>query len=207
MAFSLPPLAFEPDALSPILSAESFTYHYGKHHAGVVAGSNDIVLNTPALQGKSLEDVIRFAASDLTQDKLLFNASQHWNHSFFWLSLSTPGSTKPSAAVKHLIDQSFGSMDGFKQAFLDMALNRIGSGWIWLVQQGDKLTIESTINYDLPLVRGKHTLATCDVWEHTYYIDYRNNRKAFVDKFVNELLNWNTVEKRLEMPEESLDLG
>lgn len=207
MAFSLPALPFAPDSLLPTLSVESFSYHHGKHHGSVVTGTNDIVAKDERLQGKSLEDVIRFAAADPTQSKLLFNASQHWNHSLFWLSLSKPGSTQPSAAVKRLIDRSFGDMDGFKKAFVDACLARIGSGWVWLVQDGDKLAIESTINYDLPLVRGKHALATCDVWEHTYYIDYRNDRKTFANIFVDDLLNWDTVEKRLASPDESLDLG
>ena len=207
MSFSLPALPFPADSLMPILSVESFSYHHGKHHGSVVTGTNDIVVKDTKLQGKSLEDVIRFAAADPSQSKLLFNASQHWNHSLFWLSLSPPGSTKPSEAVKRLIDQSFGDMAGFKKAFVDACLARIGSGWVWLVQDGDKLSIESTINYDLPLVRGKQALATCDVWEHTYYIDYRNDRKTFASTFVDELLNWNTIEKRLESPSESLDLG
>jgi len=207
MAFSLPALPFEPEALIPTLSAESFAYHHGKHHGGVVAGTNDIVLKNEHLRGKPLEEIIKFAAADPAQDKLLFNASQHWNHSLYWLSLSNPRSTQPSPAVRRMLKSAYGGVDGFKQAFIDAGLSRIGSGWVWLVHDSGRLSIETTINYDLPLVRGRHALATCDVWEHTYYIDYRNDRKTFLTTFVDELLNWETIEKRLDAPTESLDLG
>jgi Fe-Mn family superoxide dismutase len=207
MSFNLPELPFEIKDLAPILSKESFDYHHGKHHGGVVAGSNAIVKTMPELQGKSLEEVMLFAASDSDYDTLLFNAAQHWNHSLYWLSLSPPKSTEPSRAMTALIDASFGDMAGFKTAFVDACVKRIGSGWTWLVADSDKLSIETTINYDVPLVRGKHLLATCDVWEHTYYLDYRNDRKTFAQIFVDQLLNWNTVEQRLNAPNGSLDPG
>jgi Fe-Mn family superoxide dismutase len=205
--FSLPNLPFEPKAMAPILSEESFAYHHGKHHAGVVAGTNAIVEQRPVLQGKSLEEIIIYAAADPAQDTLLFNASQHWNHSLYWLSLSPPGSTRPSSRVLAMIEDSFGDMAGFKAAFVDASVKRIGSGWTWLIAEDGKLAIETTINYDVPLIRGKHVLVTCDVWEHTYYIDYRNNRKGFIEIFVDQLLNWDTIDHRLKFPDESLDPG
>lgn len=207
MAFTLPDLPFDPTEFGPVLTSQSFEGHHQSHHGGVVKGSNDIMAKEPVLQGKSLEDVIKLAAADPTQENLLFNASQHWNHSLYWLSLAPPRSTRPSPAVGNLISRSFGDMPGFKKAFIDAAVGRVGSGWIWLVADGDKLAIDATINADLPLVRDRHALITCDVWEHTYYLDYRNNRKTFVEVFVDQLLNWDTVEKRLEAPSDSLDKG
>ena len=207
MPFTLPNLPFDPDAFAPVLTGQSFEGHHQSHHGGVVKGSNAIRAKESALQGKSLEEVIKFAAADPKQDKLLFNASQHWNHSLYWLSLAPPGATRPSHAVEGLVDRSFGDLPGFKKAFVDAAMNRVGSGWIWLVADGDRLAIDATINADLPLVRDRHALITCDVWEHTYYLDYRNNRKTFVETFVDRLLNWDTVEKRLDAPGESLDKG
>jgi len=207
MAFTLPDLPFDPHSFGPVLTADSFSGHHQSHHGGVVNGWNEIIAKEPTLAGKSLEEVIKLAAGDPAQKKLLFNASQHWNHSLYWLSLATPGSSEPSPAIKHLIDRSFGDMAGFKTAFIDAAIGLYGSGWIWLVAAGDKLAIEATSNADLPLVRDKHALITCDVWEHTYYIDYRNNRKTFATNFVDKLLNWSTVEERWEARGGSLDKG
>ena len=207
MPFTLPDLPFDPHSFGPVLTADSFSGHHQSHHGGVVNGSNEIIANEPALKGKSLEEVIKLAAGDPSRKKLLFNASQHWNHSLYWLSLATPGSSEPSSAVERLIDRSFGDMDGFKTTFVNAATGLYGSGWIWLIVDGDQLAIEATSNADLPLVRDKHALITCDVWEHSYYIDYRNNRKTFTSNFVDKLLNWNTVEERLETRGRSLDNG
>ena len=207
MAFTLPDLPFDPHSFGPVLTADSFSGHHQSHHGGVVNGSNEIIAKEPALAGKSLEEVIKLAAGDPAQKKLLFNASQHWNHRLYWLSLATPGSSEPSPTMKRLIDRSFGDLAGFKTAFVDAAIGLYGSGWVWLVAAGDKIAIEATSNADLPLVRDKHALITCDVWEHTYYIDYRNNRKTFATNFVDKLLNWSTVEERWEAREGSLDKG
>jgi Fe-Mn family superoxide dismutase len=123
------------------------------------------------------------------------------------LSLSTPGSTEPSAVVRRLIARSFGDITAFKAKFVDAAIGLYGSGWVWLVADADRLVIEATANADLPLVRDKHALITCDVWEHTYYIDYRNNRKTFAIDFVDKLLNWKTLEERLDVRDRSFDEG
>jgi superoxide dismutase, Fe-Mn family len=207
MAFTLPDLPFDPHSFGPVLTVDSFSGHHQSHHGGVVNGSNEIIAKEPELKGKSLEEIIKLAASDPARKKLLFNASQHWNHSLYWLSLAAPGSSEPSPAVERLMDRSFGDVSGFKAAFVDAAIGLYGSGWIWLVADGDKLAIEATSNADLPLIRDKHALITCDVWEHTYYIDYRNNRKTFAIDFVDKLLNWSTVEERFEARGGSLDKG
>jgi superoxide dismutase, Fe-Mn family len=207
MSFTLPDLPFDPAEFAPILTLKSFDGHHQSHHGGVVKGTNDIVSKEPPLQGKSLEEVIKLAAADPNKGNLLFNASQHWNHSLYWLSLAPPRSTRPSTAVEKLINRSFGDIPAFKKAFVDAAMARVGSGWIWLVAEGDKLAIDATINADLPLVKDRHALITCDVWEHTYYLDYQNNRKSFAEIFVDQLVNWDTVEKRLDAPGGSLDNG
>lgn len=207
MAFSLPALPFDRASLAPALSAESFDYHHGKHHKAYVDTANTLLADLPALGGKPLEDVIRAAAADPALGKLFNNAAQHWNHSLFWQSLSVPGSTKPSAAVTTLIDASFGGLDKFKKAFVAAAVGQFGSGWAWLVKDGDRLAIRTTGNAALPLVDGQLALAVCDVWEHAYYIDHRNARAAFVQAFVDSLLNWTTVESRLAGKVPSMDQG
>ncbi len=206
MAFKLPALKFDPAALAPALSAESFSYHHGKHHQAYITVANEIVAATPALQGKSIEEVTKIAAADPAAKKLFNNAGQHFNHSLYWLSLSTPGSTKPSAAVSGLIDKGFGDFAAFKTAFVTAALGQFGSGWVWLTKDGDKLAISTTGNAETPLTAGKNPLAVMDVWEHAYYIDYRNNRKGFAETFIDSLIDWSFVEKRIE-DTTSLDAG
>lgn len=198
MAFKLPALKFDPGALAPALSAESFSYHHGKHHQAYITVANEIVAATPALAGKSIEEVVKIAAADPAGKKLFNNAGQHYNHTLYWLSLSTPGSTKPSAAISSLIDKSFGDFAGFKTAFTTAALGQFGSGWVWLLKEGDKLAITTTGNAETPLTAGKNPLAVMDVWEHAYYIDYRNNRKGFAETFVDSLIDWSFVESRIE---------
>lgn len=197
MTFSLPPLPFDRGALAPALSAESFDYHHGKHHKAYVETANELLEAHGALQGKSLEEVIRAAAADPALVKLYNNAAQHWNHCLFWQSLSPPGSTRPGAALQPLLRASFGGLDGFKQAFVKAATDQFGSGWTWLIKDGDGLAIRTTGNADLPLTDGQRALAVCDVWEHAYYLDHRNARPAFVEAFVDTLLDWTTVERRL----------
>jgi Fe-Mn family superoxide dismutase len=207
MAFKLPALKFDPGALAPALSAESFSFHHGKHHQAYITVANEIVAATPALQGKSIEEVTKIAAADPALKKLFNNAGQHFNHSLYWLSLANPGTVKPSAAIAKLIDASFGDFAGFKTAFVNAGIGQFGSGWVWLVADGDKLAITTTGNAETPLTAGKNTLAVCDVWEHAYYIDYRNNRKGFIETFVDQLIDWSFVEQRLEAPGQSLDTG
>lgn len=211
MAFNLPAVSFDFDAFSPVLTRASFESHYHSHHASVLEGTNALVADDRALQGRSIEEVIQIAARESGQNParqaLLFNASQHWNHSLYWLSLSAPNSSRPSQRVRDLIDRSFGSYAAFEDAFVKSALGRIGSGWVWIVKDGDKLAIESTGNYDTPVAHGRHALITCDVWEHTYYLDYKNNRKVFVRNFLEQLINWDTLEARFDDEQSSLDPG
>jgi Fe-Mn family superoxide dismutase len=184
MSFSLPQLPYAKDALVPHMSAETFDFHYGKHHATYVEKLNAAIAGTPD-EGKSLEDIIRSSSGGLFN-----NAAQHWNHSFFWKCLRPGGGGTPTGDLAAAIDRDFGSFAAFRQQFAATAVAQFGSGWGWLVLQGGKLAITSTSNADLPLAHGQTALFTVDVWEHAYYIDYRNARPKFVEAILDHLADW-----------------
>jgi Fe-Mn family superoxide dismutase len=192
MAFELPQLPYAKDALAPLMSAETFEYHYGKHHAAYVTNLNAAIANTPN-EKKSLEEII------LSSDGPLFNnAAQVWNHTFFWNSMKPKGGGKPSGDLAQALDRDFGGFDKFREQFVQAAVKQFGSGWAWLVKEGDKLKITSTANADLPLKHNQTALFTVDVWEHAYYIDYRNARPKFVEAVVDGLANWDFVSENLK---------
>jgi len=192
MAFELPPLPYAKDALQPLMSAETFEYHYGKHHAAYVTNLNAAIAGTPN-ESKSLEEII------LSSDGPVFNnAAQVWNHTFFWNSLKPKGGGKPSGDLAAAIDRDFGGFDKFKEQFTQTAVKQFGSGWAWLVSEGGKLKITSTANADLPLKHKQTALFTVDVWEHAYYIDYRNARPKFVEAVIDGLANWDFVTENLK---------
>lgn len=192
MAFELPPLPYAKDALQPVISAETFEYHHGKHHAAYVSKLNDAIANTPN-EKKSLEEIIRGA------DGALFNnAAQTWNHTFFWNCMKPKGGGKPAGDVAAAIDRDFGGFDKFREQFVETAVKQFGSGWAWLVAEGGKLKITSTANADLPMKHGQTALFTVDVWEHAYYIDYKNARPKFVEAVVDSLANWDFVAENLK---------
>ena len=192
MAFELPPLPFAKDALQPIISAETFDYHHGKHHAAYVTNLNAAIAGTPN-EKKSLEEII------LASDGPIFNnAAQVWNHTFFWNSLKPKGGGKPTGDLASAIDRDFGGFDKFREQFVQAAVKQFGSGWAWLVAEGGKLKITSTSNADLPLKHGQTALFTVDVWEHAYYIDYRNARPKFVEAVVDSAANWDFVSENLK---------
>jgi Fe-Mn family superoxide dismutase len=193
MAFELPPLPYAKDALAPHMSAETFDYHYGKHHQAYVNNLNKAVEGTDN-EGKSLEDSI--AAAELNSG-LFNNAAQHWNHSFFWQCMSPSGGGAATGAVADAIGSAFGSYDKFSEEFSNAAATQFGSGWAWLVTDGSKLSIEKTANADLPLKHGSKALLTIDVWEHAYYIDHRNARPKFIETFLTNLVNWDFVNQNL----------
>jgi Fe-Mn family superoxide dismutase len=193
MAFELPPLPYAKDALAPHMSAETFDYHYGKHHQAYVNNLNKAVEGTDN-EGKSLEDII--AAAELNSG-LFNNAAQHWNHSFFWQCMSPSGGGAAPGAVADAIGSAFGSYDKFSEEFSNAAATQFGSGWAWLVTDGSKLSIEKTANADLPLKHGSKALLTIDVWEHAYYIDHRNARPKFIETFLTNLVNWDFVNQNL----------
>lgn len=193
MAFQLPELPYSKDTLQPHISAETLEYHYGKHHAGYVTKLNAAVEGTPFAE-MTLEEVIKKAEGGLFN-----NAAQVWNHTFYWNSLSPDGGGEPTGAVAEEITKSFGSFSEFKEKFTTAAGGQFGSGWAWLVKnKAGKLEIVTTANAETPLTNADYTpLLTCDVWEHAYYIDYRNARPKYIESFWN-LVNWDFVEENLK---------
>jgi superoxide dismutase, Fe-Mn family len=189
MAFELPPLPYEKNALEPHMSAETFDYHYSKHHQAYVTNLNNLVKDTP-LASQSLEQVILAVAKDDTKVGVFNNAAQVWNHTFFWNSMSPKGGGTPTGALADAITKTFGSIDKFKEDFKAAAVGQFGSGWAWLVVEGGALKIVKTGNAGTPLTAGQTPILTVDVWEHAYYIDYRNRRPDFVQTFLDKLVNW-----------------
>lgn len=185
--FELPKLPYEMNALEPHISKETLEYHYGKHHQAYVNNLNNMVKDTE-FASMSLEDVI------MKSDGGMFNnAAQIWNHTFYWNCLAPKSSGKPEGKLAEAIDKKFGSFDKFKEEFTKCAATCFGSGWAWLVKNSNgELEIMSTSNAGLPMKDNKKALLTCDVWEHAYYIDYRNARPKYLENFW-EIINWNFV--------------
>ena len=190
MAIELPALPWAQDALAPHISAETIEYHYGKHHAGYVKKLNAAIEGTD-LANKSLVDIIREGGGTFN------NAAQVWNHTFYWNSIKPGGGGQPSGAVADAINGSFGSYDKFREEFSNAAATQFGSGWAWLVAEGDKLAIKKTPNAETPITTSAKPLLTIDVWEHAYYIDYRNARPDYIKTFLDSLLNWDFANQNL----------
>lgn len=197
MAFTLPDLPYAYDALAPHMSAETLTLHHDKHHALYVTNLNKMTDGTD-MADKSLEDVVRLAGADLGQHQGLMNqAGQHLNHVMFWESMTPGGAKGPSGELAKRIDDAFGSFDSFKDQFCATSGTVFGSGWGWLVLDGDSLAIMKTPNGDNPLGMGKTPLLGVDMWEHAFYVDYRNVKADYLKNFVNELVNWDIVGETL----------
>ena len=191
MEHKLPALPYEKNALEPHISAETLEYHYGKHHQTYVTNLNKMISGTE-YESLSLEDIVKKASGGVFN-----NAAQIWNHTFYWHCLSPDGGGSPSGKVGDAINKTFGSFDKFKEQFSQAAVTTFGSGWAWLVRNSDgSLAITSTSNAGTPMTEGKKALLTCDVWEHAYYIDYRNKRPDYVAAFWN-LVNWDFVASNL----------
>jgi Fe-Mn family superoxide dismutase len=193
VAFELPPLPFAKDALaSRGMSEETLDYHYGKHHQAYVTNLNGLVEGTENSE-KSLEDIITSAEPG----GVFNNAAQVWNHTFFWSCLSPTGGGAPSGDLSEKLSSAFGSVDDFRAEFTEAAKTQFGSGWAWLAHDGSKLQVMKTANADLPLAHGVKALMTLDVWEHAYYLDFRNARPGFIDNYFDQLVNWDFVEANL----------
>ena len=193
MAFTQPALPFASDALESYgMKAETFEYHYGKHHKAYVDNLNKLVDGTE-LADKSLEEVIQIAFGDSAKAGIFNNAAQVWNHSFFWNCLKPAGGGAPTGALAAKIEQDFGSFEKFKEEFSTAAATQFGSGWAWLVDDGGTLKVMKTPNAENPLAHGKKALLTIDVWEHAYYIDFKNARPGFIKNFLDNLVNWDFV--------------
>ncbi|MGB5586788.1 MAG: Fe-Mn family superoxide dismutase [Gammaproteobacteria bacterium] len=191
MAHKLPELPYAMDALEPHISRETLEYHYGKHHNAYVVNLNGMLEGTE-LAGATLEDVIRKSSGPVFN-----NAAQIWNHTFYWNCLSPNGGGQPAGELAAAIDKAFGSFDAFKTEFTDKAVKLFGSGWAWLVKKADgSVAIVQTSNADTPVSGNDTALLTCDVWEHAYYIDYRNNRGGYVEAFW-QLVDWDFVASQL----------
>lgn len=197
MAFEQPPLPFDFNALEPYgMKGETFEYHYGKHHKGYVTNLNNLTKDTE-LADQPLEEVIQIAFKDPAKAGIFNNAAQVWNHTFFWNSLKPGGGGTPSSDLAARIDKDFGSFDQFKEQFKTAAATQFGSGWAWLVDDGGVLKVMKTPNAENPMVHGKKALLTLDVWEHAYYIDYRNDRPGFINNFLTNLANWDFAAQNL----------
>jgi superoxide dismutase, Fe-Mn family len=193
MAIELPPLPFAPDALADRgMSAETLEFHYGKHHRSYVDNLNKLIEGTDHADS-TLEDVIVAAEPG----GLFNNAAQTWNHSFFWNCLSPTGGGEPSGELADHLSSAFGSAKTFRDEFTEAAKSQFGSGWAWLVHDGSALSVMTTANADLPLKHGVQALLTLDVWEHAYYLDFRNARPDFIDNFFDQLVNWEFVSEQL----------
>ena len=197
--FTLPKLPYDYAALEPTLSADTLHTHHDKHHKTYVEKTNDLA-GKAGLDGRALEDVVREASR--SGDKKLFNnAAQAWNHAFFWQCM-TPDGAAPSGALKAAIDKAFGSVEAFKDAFVEEGANHFASGWVWLVTGSEGLKVISTHDADDTLVKdGLFPLLVCDLWEHAYYLDYKNDRKAFLKAWLADVANWAFAERQLAAAE------
>ena len=201
MPFTLPDLPFPKDALAPHMSAETLDFHHGKHHKAYVDKTNAQIsakgLADKGLEDASLLDVIK-AAKDKGDKKLFNNAAQIWNHSFFWQCLAPAGSTKLSGDLKAMVERDFGSADAMLEKLATESADHFGSGWGWLVLDNDKLKVTSLHDADTPAVHDLVPLLTLDVWEHAYYIDYRNERPKFLKSVLDNIIDWDFVAKNLD---------
>jgi Fe-Mn family superoxide dismutase len=197
--FSLPPLPYAESALAPVISGQTLSFHYGKHHKTYVDTLNKLVTGGE-FEGQSLESIIRATAGKADKAPIFNNAAQNWNHTFYWQSLKPGGGGKPPAALAQKIDAAFENFEKFKAAFVDAAVTQFGSGWAWLVADGGVLSITKTANAEVPFTKGLTPLLTIDVWEHAYYLDYQNKRVDYAKAVVDKLLNWDFATKNLAAP-------
>jgi superoxide dismutase, Fe-Mn family len=194
--FSLPALPYADNALDPLISANTLSFHYGKHHKTYVDNLNKLVEGKDLAQ-MSLEAIVNHSAGKADMAGVFNNAAQIWNHTFYWHSLKPNGGGKPGGTMGAMIDKSFGDYDTFKKEFANAAITQFGSGWAWLVKDGDALKVVKTPNAEVPFTKGQKPLLTIDVWEHAYYLDYQNLRAKYVETLIDKLMNWDFAEKNL----------
>jgi len=186
---TLPALPFTDSALEPIISARTIGFHYGKHHKAYVDNLNKFIAGT-AFADMSLEKIIQETARKAESASVFNNAAQTWNHTFYWQSLKPQGGGLPPASLKSMIEASFGSLETCKTELANAAVSQFGSGWAWLVLDGEKIKVIKTANAETPLALGMKPLLTIDVWEHAYYLDYQNRRADYVNTIIEKLINW-----------------
>ena len=194
MKLELPELPFAKDALAPYMSADTLDFHHGKHHNAYVVKGNEL-LEVAGLGADSLEQLVMEAAK--AGGGIFNNVGQHYNHSFFWNSISPNGGGQPTGAVADAINACFGSYENFKAEFVAGGVGQFGSGWVWLAAEGETLKIVQTANADTPLTEGLKPILVCDVWEHAYYLDFQNRRPDFLSSFLDNLVNWEFANQNL----------
>jgi len=193
---TLPPLPYAENALDPVISARTIGIHYGKHHKTYVDNLNKLITDTE-LAGLTLQEVISKTADQANKAGVFNNAAQIWNHTFYWNSLSHKGGGEPPLILKQKIENSFGDLDSCKKELTSAAMTQFGSGWAWLVMNGNKLEVTKTANAESPLSKGIKPLLVIDVWEHAYYLDYENRRADYVNAVIEKLINWSFAEDNL----------
>ena len=194
--FDLPKLDYKKDALSPVMSEQTLDLHHGKHHQTYITNLNNFIKGTE-YEKLSLEEIIKKSFKDKSKTGIFNNASQHWNHNLFWKCMKPNGGGKMPKKIEESIKSSFGSIEKFRTEFINAGTTQFGSGWCWLSVNKDKLFVTKTPNAENPIVHGMKPLLGCDVWEHSYYIDYKNKRPVYLENFFDKLINWEFVESNL----------
>ena len=197
MAFELPKLNYSKSALAPHMSEETLDLHHGKHHQTYITNLNNLIQNS-GLENNSLEEIVKKTFSEKSKVGIFNNAGQHWNHILFWNCMKPKGGGALPAKLEKRINSDFGSVDKFKEQFIQAGITQFGSGWAWLVIDNGKLAITKTANASNPLVSNMKPILGCDVWEHSYYVDYRNRRPDYLKSFLENLVNWEFVESQLD---------
>jgi Fe-Mn family superoxide dismutase len=193
---ALPPLPYEQGALAPVISANTLSFHYGKHHKTYVETLNKLIVGTE-FADMPLESIIKATARQPDRTAIFNNAAQAWNHTFYWKSLKPKGGGEPPSVLKGMMEASFGGVDQCKKELSTAAVGQFGSGWAWLIQDGEKLKVVKTGNANTPLAEGQKPLLTIDVWEHAYYLDYQNRRVDHVNALLDKLANWDFAAENL----------
>jgi Fe-Mn family superoxide dismutase len=196
MAITLPNLPYDKNALAPHITENTINFHYGKHHTAYVNNLNGLIQGNE-LEKLSLEEIIKKTAADTSKKGIFNNAAQIWNHSFYWNSMKPGGGGQPTGKLADMIKSSFGDFAKFKEDFATAAKTLFGSGWAWLVTEGNTLKIVQTANADTPLAHNQKPILTIDVWEHAYYLDYQNRRPDYVATFFDKMVNWDFAAKNI----------
>ena len=197
MTFELPKLDYAKNALAPIMSEETLDLHHGKHHQTYITNLNNFIKDTD-MAGMSLEEIVHNSSKDKSKAGIFNNASQHWNHELFWKCIKPNGGGSIPKKLEDRIKSDLGSVEEFKKQFIQAGITQFGSGWCWLSISNGKLVVSKTPNAENPLIHNMKPILGCDVWEHSYYVDYRNRRPEYLENFFEKLVNWEFVESQLD---------
>ena len=197
MSFELPKLDYAKNALAPIMSEETLDLHHGKHHQTYITNLNNFIKDTD-MAGMSLEEIVHNSSKDKSKAGIFNNASQHWNHELFWKCMKPNGGGSMPKKLEDRIKSDLGSVEEFKKQFIQAGITQFGSGWCWLSIKDGKLVVSKTPNAENPLIHNMKPILGCDVWEHSYYVDYRNRRPEYLENFYEKLINWEFVESQLD---------